>query len=770
MRKGLAIVVALSMVLALFTFNFTVSAATATISASVVGATEVEAGDTVQVVINAVSETNFEVLAFDINIPEQLELVSFTAGAGVDADGFIPRSGPGWGAVAPGAADRLAVVQDAAPAVSPFVTLNFEVREGAAGGPAAITITGVEAFAPGGAEVVYTAQNTSVTIITNDPTINLSAPTHWLYDSTDTFPVVVNFANAPANFEVLAFDINIPAELELVSFTAGAGVDADGFIPRSGPGWGAVAPGAADRLAVVQDAAPGVSPFVTLMLRLRNPGDDLGATPVISISGIEAFAPGGAEVDFVAGSATINIVDELPAPPGVRTFVSVTPNPVVVPFIIGTHDASTFWAAQTATVTVNYDLVDAEGDVIGSGTITNVELDWDNFAPTGVDFATPGTRETGASVALLDLPADVVVTAPAVASVPVSIMVTQLPGLVTISHNSRNQGQWVEITIIPVPGQDSATIRIGSFSVTIDVDYTLPSVTHRITLSPAATFPIGNHTVYVDYYDYTGATYTSEFPLAINPPQHGGVITPDRDIIGGAGGGGTTEPECEDCERYPCICNNCPVYGTYPCECVDVERYPFDDVGNNATRHWAHAYINALEAANIVRGIAPRTFAPNANITRGEFATMLVRFMGLSPNAAGVPFNDVAGHWAAGYVNAAFNAGVVLGFSYGHFGVDYNITRQDMATMIYRAFSAYFAAEGPADFSDFNLVDEWAVDAVAAFAMAGVVTGFPDGTFRPTSNATRAEAATMIYRLMALVDAGVITNGNGNGYENGYED
>ena len=79
--------------------------------------------------------------------------------------------------------------------------------------------------------------------------------------------------------------------------------------------------------------------------------------------------------------------------------------------------------------------------------------------------------------------------------------------------------------------------------------------------------------------------------------------------------------------------------------------------------HWAKADIELLASKLIVNGVTDANFAPNTNITRAEFAALLVRSLGLTPNAAAASFHDVhASDWFAGGVGAAVKAKLVSGY------------------------------------------------------------------------------------------------------------
>ena len=122
------------------------------------------------------------------------------------------------------------------------------------------------------------------------------------------------------------------------------------------------------------------------------------------------------------------------------------------------------------------------------------------------------------------------------------------------------------------------------------------------------------------------------------------------------------------------------------------------------------------------------------------------KFMELGEvSAAADKFSDVDGHWAKGYIGALYNREIVNGISDIEFAPDANITRQEIATILARAFKL---TEKSADvFADNDSIAEWASDFVYMTKAAGYMQGDENNNFNPIANATRAEVATIIYRL-----------------------
>lgn len=168
----------------------------------------------------------------------------------------------------------------------------------------------------------------------------------------------------------------------------------------------------------------------------------------------------------------------------------------------------------------------------------------------------------------------------------------------------------------------------------------------------------------------------------------------------------------------------------------------FTDLGDV---EWAQEAINHLASLGIINGMGDGTFAPNDNVTREQFAKMIVMCMGYTVNeSATSSFSDVvAGEWYAPFVAAAANNNLITGFEDGTFGVGQNITRQDMAVIIYRALGSPNPSS-TGSFSDDAEIGDYAKLAVYSLVEIGIINGMGDGTFAPQATATRAQAAQML--------------------------
>ncbi|KUK40458.1 MAG: putative membrane protein, partial [Clostridia bacterium 62_21] len=177
-------------------------------------------------------------------------------------------------------------------------------------------------------------------------------------------------------------------------------------------------------------------------------------------------------------------------------------------------------------------------------------------------------------------------------------------------------------------------------------------------------------------------------------------------------------------------------------------RRPFDDTSTTDWA-WAREAVEVLAGAGIVEGVDGRRFDPGRDITRAELTGLLVRALDLPVGANGPAFKDVPRDaWYAGTTAAAVRAGLVSGYGDGTFRPVQPVTREELAVVLARALSLTSAAPGELTFADAGDISGWARECVACTAGAGLIKGYPDGTFRPAATATRAEVAVLIYRAL----------------------
>ena len=157
--------------------------------------------------------------------------------------------------------------------------------------------------------------------------------------------------------------------------------------------------------------------------------------------------------------------------------------------------------------------------------------------------------------------------------------------------------------------------------------------------------------------------------------------------------------------------------------------------------------LNTADHFAYVQGYPDGTVKPAGNITRAETAAILFRLMDDASRktyySTKSGFRDVAfGSWYNTYVATLNNAGVITDSSNGYFRPNEAITRAELAAML----AKFSETTGAANYFNDVSASYWAANAIAICAKLGWITGYPDGTFRPDKNVTRAELMAMINR------------------------
>lgn|GEM_PF-16730 len=180
----------------------------------------------------------------------------------------------------------------------------------------------------------------------------------------------------------------------------------------------------------------------------------------------------------------------------------------------------------------------------------------------------------------------------------------------------------------------------------------------------------------------------------------------------------------------------------------------FDDVEKT---HEALSAIKALAAKQIVNGVAPSLFAPDKEITRAEFAALLVRALQLdiAQTDKDSSFSDVSsGAWYANYIYTAYSKGLITGRSEQNFAPNELVTAQEMAAMLVRAYKlthtdTSFSSLSEASAPTYKGTSPWAIEYVRIASELGLL-GSDIDVKNAEDYVTRAETAQFIYRLITI--------------------
>ena len=176
---------------------------------------------------------------------------------------------------------------------------------------------------------------------------------------------------------------------------------------------------------------------------------------------------------------------------------------------------------------------------------------------------------------------------------------------------------------------------------------------------------------------------------------------------------------------------------------------PFPDV---AEGDWFYDAVRYAYETGLMDGVGDSLFAPNSETTRAQLVTILYRLEG-EPEVSGTSgFTDVeAGTWYTDAVAWAAANGIVNGVSETEFAPGKDITREQLATILFRYAEAKgYDVSARVDLSaypDADQIQSYAAESVAWAVAEGLIQGFEDNTLRPAGNATRAQIATILMRF-----------------------
>lgn len=165
----------------------------------------------------------------------------------------------------------------------------------------------------------------------------------------------------------------------------------------------------------------------------------------------------------------------------------------------------------------------------------------------------------------------------------------------------------------------------------------------------------------------------------------------------------------------------------------------------DARGHWSEGYVTALTSLDVIDGYEDGTFRPEGQVTRAELVKLLVTALNLPPGGT-LAFSDELPHWALLHISAAVKAGIVVGYPDGSFRANVPVSRAEAATMLGRALA--LEAGPAAEYVD--SIPGWALEAVNRATATGLFEGYPDNTFRPDRFVRRSEAAAIIFRALHL--------------------
>jgi hypothetical protein len=172
--------------------------------------------------------------------------------------------------------------------------------------------------------------------------------------------------------------------------------------------------------------------------------------------------------------------------------------------------------------------------------------------------------------------------------------------------------------------------------------------------------------------------------------------------------------------------------------------------------HWAWRFIEAIYAAGLTAGYPDGTYGPDNSVTRAEMSVFLKKGIHGSaytpPTPDGShPFSDIAGHWAQAWIEEVYDEGMTSGYPDGTYRPENRVTRAEMAIFLLKAMhGSTYTPPAPSGGSFTDVAGHWAEAWIEQLKEEQITSGYPDGTYRPENNVTRAEMAVFLVRAFSL--------------------
>ena len=233
-------------------------------------------------------------------------------------------------------------------------------------------------------------------------------------------------------------------------------------------------------------------------------------------------------------------------------------------------------------------------------------------------------------------------------------------------------------------------------------------------------------------------TVTGLSPISVGWVQSSTPVTPSTPSGGGGSGGSSSKPaitsEPEDTQN---VCDggaDCPSHG-------------FTDLGG--AEAWYHEAVDFVLRNGLMSGYTSTLFGPDENLSRAQLAQILYNKEGKPSVTGNDVFTDVDnGAWYAPAITWAAGSGIVGGYGDGTFGPNDNITREQLAVMLWRYAGNPAATDKELHFTDAGKVSRYAAEALRWAIENGIINGKGGGILDPQGLATRAQTAQMLMNFM----------------------
>lgn len=178
---------------------------------------------------------------------------------------------------------------------------------------------------------------------------------------------------------------------------------------------------------------------------------------------------------------------------------------------------------------------------------------------------------------------------------------------------------------------------------------------------------------------------------------------------------------------------------------------------NDISDSWAKDYIEVMAAKSFINGIGDNKFNPKDTLTKAQFITLLVKAINEKIGGYQGIYNDCKQtDWFTSYVETAYKLGLTNEKKGEEFNPNANISRKEMAVLVVKAYVGYMGSSpkitNPKSFSDVSDISKEDIDYINKATELKLISGMPDGTFKPNNTLTREQAAVIIYRLLNIIN------------------
>ncbi|MCR8844932.1 NEAT domain-containing protein [Paenibacillus sp. SC116] len=307
-----------------------------------------------------------------------------------------------------------------------------------------------------------------------------------------------------------------------------------------------------------------------------------------------------------------------------------------------------------------------------------------------------------------------------------------------------------EINTLTINGSSGSVVNVDHQKNTRVVAYTLPTLSGKHSGTVRIDWPeVKYHHTYDIQFAFNEATITStNGPSVPGFGTDGNVSGPGLPLPGGGFPGkvntdnGKKSGEGEKDKKAGETTEGSNGKGTVGNE----EQSSFGDT----KKHWAEKHIVRAVKLGVASGFKDGNFHPNKQITRAEFAAIISRALKLEGSASDSSFEDAdkIPSWARKHVSLAVKNGLIVGYKDGTFQGNKTMTRAELAVIIARAVKLKVNEKASSTFADAKSIPSWAIKSVTAAVEAGLIKGKANNRFDPNATATRAEAVTLVLRML----------------------